>query len=68
MITITEKKLGNEVYYIKTVVEGSKTISEQRIHPQSATVTRNGKDYFLLYNSDMVVDSEAFNYGVSSQS
>ena len=62
MITITEKKLGNEVYYIKTVVEGSKTISEQRIHPQSATVTRNGKDYFLLYNSDMVVDSEAFNY------
>ncbi len=62
MITITEKKLGNEVYYIKTVTDDSRIISEQRIHPQSAVVSRNGKDYYLLYNSDMEVDSKAFTY------
>lgn len=63
MITIKEKKVGSEsLYYKITSFDGTRGITTECIHPRAVVVNRNSHDYFLLYNTKMEVQSEAFSY------
>lgn len=62
MITITERKTGNDTYYEKTVSgDGGVNVTE-RIHVRAVVVNKNNHGYYLIYDSNMRVYSEAFEY------
>lgn len=63
MISITECKSGNTTYYKKTVTRADgEIIQSSYIYYKAVTVSKNGIDYFLIYDSKMKVKSDAFTY------
>lgn len=62
MITINEYKTGNESYYEKIIDIDGKEVSTEIIRPRAVVVPRNGRAYYLNYDSNMHVKSDAFAY------
>lgn len=62
MITINEYKTGNESYYEKIISIDGKEVSIEIIRPRAVVIPRNGQSYYLNYNSNMCVHSNAFAY------
>lgn len=62
MITITEFKNGNESYYEKITELDGNIISKEIIRPRAVVVERNGRNYYLNYDSNMYVRSDAFSF------
>lgn len=55
MITINEYKTGNESYYEKIVRIDGNDISTDIIRPRAVVIPRNGRSYYLNYDSNMKV-------------
>lgn len=62
MISIIEKRAGNEVFYEKTITDSSGKSTVIKIIPKAAVVNHAGKDYFLLYNSSMILAPKSFSF------
>ena len=62
MIRITEKKIGNEPLYKKEIIVNDKCIASSTVRVRAIVISRKERDYYMIYNSDMKVVSEAFNY------
>ena len=65
VVYITEKKNGNESYYICDFSIDSKEYT-QVIYIKAAIIEKDNTQYYLLYSSKMEVDSSAFKYLNSS--
>ena len=62
MITINEYKLGNESYYERIIQIDDNDTTVDIIRPRAVVVSRKGQPYYLNYNSNMKVQSDAFSY------
>lgn len=62
MITIEECHGTNGTFYKKTIVSASGYNEVTYIHYRTATIRRNNNEYLLIYNTDMVLNSDAFKY------
>ena len=62
MITINEYKLGNKSYYERIVKIDDNDATVDTIRPRAVVVSRKGRPYYLNYDSDMQVQSNAFSY------
>lgn len=62
MTIITEYKNGNDSYYEISTMSESGAVYKSYIHPRAVIVPRKGRDYYLLYNSNMEVLHDAFDY------
>ena len=62
MITIEEKKFVNDTYYIRTISNDGISDYVSTIHVRAVAVQKDGRTYYMLYNSKMEVCSEAFAY------
>lgn len=61
MIVIEEHKNGNETYYTWHYDNGTDKMTH-KIYVKSAILTKDGIPFFMLYNTQMQVVSEAFSY------
>lgn len=62
MITINEYKLGNESYYERIIEIDDNDTTVDIIRPRAVVVSRKGQPYYLNYDSNMKVQSDAFSY------
>ena len=71
MIVVVEHNNKNELSYTVSLKSNGKTVSSRNIHYQTAKAEKNGKEYLMIYDSDMNPRSDAFdflNFGIADQS
>ena len=61
MIIITERRHGNELYFEKEVVADGKSVTTE-IRYRTAVIRREQEDYYMIYDAQMRVASDAFEY------
>lgn len=62
LITVEECRGINGTYYKKTLSSASGYNCVTYIHYRTAIVKRNNNEYLLIYNTNMVLNSDAFEY------
>ena len=71
MLTVREKRIGNEVYYIVGNDDKKEVLFTETIHYRTANVETDGKIYLVLYDSQMELQRDVFdflNYGLERRS
>ena len=71
MLTVREKRIGNEVYYIVGNDDKKEVLLTETIHYRTANVETDGKIYLVLYDSQMELQRDVFdflNYGLERRS
>ena len=70
MIIITERRHGNELYFEKEVAADGKSVTTE-IRYRTAVVRKGQDDYYMIYDAQMRVVSDAFgyvNFGMTAKS
>lgn len=62
MIEITEKKYGNESYYEKKILVNGSSVVNDLIRVRAVVLKRQNKNYYLIYDSNMEINSSFFAY------
>jgi len=61
MIIISEKHIGNEIYFTITISSDGESICNE-IRFRSVTLSKNGMNYYVIYNLQMQICSDAFGF------
>jgi hypothetical protein len=62
MIQITENKKGQEIFYEYRIIEKGNVLYSRNIRYRAVIKNVESKDYFILYDPQMIPDSGVFGF------